>query len=116
VTISWRNQVGLGLSEISSIQVVLKAYEKGSSLSQIAKACRVHPISVKNLLAKQNIPRRSVGGRNYYKPLNITKEEYLNTTCRELAKKYKVSTSTINRYRKDKGWYKPKRRKKNVSI
>ena len=108
MTIKWKEQVPGSLSEADAITEVVLMYEIGISSSSLGILYNVHATSIRNLLKKHNVPRRSCGGPNNtkYTELNIPKEEFQSNSYRKLAKKYQVSTSTINNYRKRKGWSK----------
>ena len=106
MTIVWHHQHHLDWSEDQTVNHIIDLYNRGHSLSDLAEHFKVDPYTIRKLLLRNYVTLRPRGGRNNYKPLPITKKEYQSTTLRTLAKKYNVSTSTINRHRKENGWHK----------
>ena len=69
--------------------------EKQQSLSEIAKEFDTTGQTIKNYLVYFGILRRSRGGDNSTKPVQITYEDYQKMTYEELAKKYRISVYTV---------------------
>jgi len=94
MTINWA-EVTDHLTEGCAVSYVALLYTDGLSTRQIAKKLKVSNTSVINLLKHLGVKLRLRGGRNNYKDVNISEEDFMNLTYDELVKKYKVCESTI---------------------
>ena len=75
---------------------IIKFYNLGNSMAATGTEFAVSPVTVKNVLERYNIPKRTKGGI-YKIPDKIVIMEYKNgKSCQEIANNYNVSFHTIS--------------------
>ena len=103
MTTDWKAIVNTKTEE-EAAKVIHDLYEKGASSMDIAKACGVTDVSIRNLFKKYKLKVKSHGGLYRGKKCDITEEEYTTMTYKALAEKYNVSAYTVwartKKYRK----------------
>lgn len=75
---------------------VIEYYNKGSSMAATGQYFQISPVTVKNILERYNISKRTKGGI-YKLPEDIIIQQYkLGKSCQEIADNYNVSFHTIS--------------------
>lgn len=74
---------------------IIELYNLGKSMNSIGLDIKISPVTVKNILERNKIPKRTKGGI-YELPSNKIVEAYkAGQSCTKLASKYNVTPTTI---------------------
>lgn len=74
---------------------IIELYNSGKSMNSIGLDIKISPVTVKNILERNKIPKRTKGGI-YQLPSNEIVEAYkTRQSCMKLALKYNVTPNTI---------------------
>ena len=83
------------ISQETELQII-EYYNKGNSMAATGQYFQVSPVTIKNILERYNIPKRTKGGI-YKLPDDIIIQQYqLGKSCQEIADNYNVSFHSIS--------------------
>ena len=110
MVIAWKEVCGFNSEGAAMIKIMHMYVVKEMSLREIEAhfgSDKVTHRTIARMLVSQGVKMRPRGGRNYFKDVYISNEEYLNLTYKELCEKYKISSVTVRKLTKQ---YPPKPR------
>lgn len=77
-------------------QEIIENYQQGLSMAAVGSKFNVSPVTVKNILERNKIPKRTKGGIYKIPDEDVIKRYKNNESCQSIADSYKVSFHTIS--------------------
>lgn len=82
--------------DIKTEQEIIRNYQNGLSMAAVGLKFNISPVTVKNILERNSIPKRTKGGIYKIPDEEIIKRYKANESCQSIADSYNVSFHTIS--------------------